>query len=129
MEKQEKILDDVNAKYDEANQGKLEKCRERLNEIAMRPQTMPSEEYLQQMIENEKNSQDIGWQNRMAALEKVKSQTKTLRNAEKPAFSTNLVARFTGDEKIQPVAHSSKRKAVQAFGNCGCYNDQVRAEC
>lgn len=30
---------------------KMKKCRERLNEIAMRPHTMPSEEYLQQVVE------------------------------------------------------------------------------
>eukprot|EP00435_Cladocopium_sp_Y103_P071441 s24_g37.t1 len=92
MKDEEKTLDDLKAKYDEANQGKLDKekimegilveieesekkvaglivvqmkkCRERLNEIATRPHTMPSEEYLQQMIENEKNNQELGWQNR-----------------------------------------------------------------
>ena len=95
----------------------------------MRPHTMPSEEYLQQVVEKEKNNQEQGWRNRVAALETVKSQTQTQRDAERPDFSTNLVAPFAGDEKIQRVAHSSKRKAVQAFGNGGCCNDQVRARC
>ena len=83
----------------------------------MRPHTMPSEEYLQQVVEKEKNNQEQGWQNRVAALETVKSQTQTQRDAERPDFSTNLGAPFAGDEKIQRVARSSKRKAVQAFGS------------
>ena len=106
---------------------KMKKCRERLNEIAMCPHTMPSEGYLQQMIENEKNNQELGCQKRVAALEKIKSQTQMLRDAEKPDFSTYLVAPFPGDEKVQRVARLSKRKAVQAFGNRRCCNDQVRA--
>eukprot|EP00913_Durusdinium_trenchii_P010198 g9560.t1 len=114
-----RTLDDLKNRYDAANQGKLDKekimkglendmnqsqlalvelifrmkrCRERLNEIAMRPFTMPSGEYLQQMIENEKNNQQPGWQSRIAALHKLKEHGRLLKDAEDPEFSTNLLA-------------------------------------
>ena len=136
-ETEERTLDELKAKYDEANQGKIDKerilnglandiqrsyqrlaqlivrmkrCRERLNEIAMRPHTMPSEEYLQQMIENEKNNQRLGWHNRVRALEKLKNDSRLLKDAEDPEFSRKLVAELTSDQKVQRAARHCRSK-------------------
>eukprot|EP00438_Fugacium_kawagutii_P018306 Skav212455 [mRNA] locus=scaffold385:113825:115393:+ [translate_table: standard] len=137
MEVQEKTLDDLKAKYDEANKGKLDKekimnglladmqkshqvvaalllrmkkCRERLNEIAMRPHTMPATEYVQQLIENEKNNQQPGWQNRVAALQKLKRDSSLLKDAEDPQFSQNMYSQWARDQKVQRAAKSLKKK-------------------
>ena len=137
METQEKTLDDLKAKYDQANKGRLDKekiltgllddmkrsdqilaqlimkmkkCKERLSEIAMRPHVMPSEAYLSLMIENEKNNQQIGWQSRVRALEKLKDHSRLLQDAEDPNFSTKLVAQFTRDQKVQRAARYAKTK-------------------
>lgn len=144
METQEKTLDDLKVKYDEANQGRLDKekimqgllddmkksdqilaqqilkmkkCRERLNEIAMRPHTMPSEAYLQQLIENEKANQLPGWQGRVNGLEKLKTQNRLLKDAEDPEFSQKLVAQFTGDQKVQRAARYCKTKGGNNAGS------------
>ena len=142
-EEQEKTLDDLKAKYDEANKGKLDKekimqgllqdlnqsnervaflvvrmkkCRQRLDEIAMRPNTLPNEEYLQMMIENEKNNQQPGWQGRVAGLERLKTQGKLMKDAEDPEFSKKLLAkRFTHDQPIQRAARTWKKKGSNAW--------------
>lgn len=142
-EEQEKTLDDLKAKYDEANKGKLDKekimqgllqdldqgnervaflvvrmkkCRQRLDEIAMRPNTLPNEEYLQMMIENEKNNQQPGWQGRVAGLERLKTQGKLMKDAEDPEFSKKLLAkRFTHDQPIQRAARTWKKKGSTAW--------------
>lgn len=152
-EVQERTLDDLKEKYDEANKGmidkekimeglvsdihksmdkvtqligKMKKCRERLNEIAMRPHTMPSEEYLQQMIKNEENGQQPGWQNRVAVLDQLKSHSRLLQDAEDPEFSKKMIAKVTSAENVQKATRSSKRKS-RALADFGYFrSDYVR---
>ena len=148
MEEQEKTLDDLKAKYDEANKGKLDKekimeglmadlqksqqsvadllvrmktCKERLNEIAMRPHTMPSEEYIQQMIDNENNNQQPGWKGRVAALQKLKDDSRLLKDAEDPEFSAKMFADFTGNQKVQRVGRIWKDKKKHNNGAWGSW--------
>lgn len=146
MDEQEQTLNDLKARYDEANKGKVDKekimrgllddmqksqqavaallvevkrCRERLNEIAMRPHTMPSEEYVQQMIENEKSNQHPGWQQRVAALQKMKDDSRLLQDAEDPQFSDKILAKFAADQKVQRVTRHFKTKQSNGGSNGG----------
>ncbi|CAJ1366813.1 unnamed protein product [Effrenium voratum] len=127
-ETQKQTLDELKAKYDSANEGKAnvqkilqgildelvrnhklladllvraKKCKERLAEIAMRPSVLPSEEYIQIMIENEKSNQKPGWQNRVPVLEKLKKNSAPLKNAEDPQFTERLLKDFREDEKTK----------------------------
>ncbi|CAJ1440388.1 unnamed protein product [Effrenium voratum] len=127
-ETQKQTLDELKAKYDSANEGKAnvqkilqgildelvrnhklladllvrtKKCKERLAEIAMRPSVLPSEEYIQIMIENEKSNQKPGWQNRVPVLEKLKKNSALLKNAEDPQFTERLLKDFREDEKTK----------------------------
>ena len=136
-EKQEKTLDDLKATYDAANEGiadktkildglmaelqktheiladflvRVKNCKQRLAEIAMRPNVMPSEDYIQIMIENEKNNQRLGFQDRIKVLQKLKTQSEMLRKAEDPNFTQQLLKDFglTLDQNIKRAVRPSK---------------------
>ena len=124
-EEKEETLEELKAKYDGANKGiadktkildgllaefegtcevltsylvRMNKCRQRLSEIAMRPRVIPSEEYIHMMIENEKNNQRPGYQDRIKVLEDLKKKSEMLRKAENPNFQEDLLKGFCLNE-------------------------------
>ena len=129
-ETQQQTLAELKLRYDQANEGKLnkenimnglleeldksykvladmliqtKKCKERLGEIAMRPNALPSVEYLRMMIENEKNNRQQGWQDRVTILQKLSTQSQLLQDAGDPEFSQKLFAEYTKDSKMKGV--------------------------
>ena len=134
VEYQQVTQEQLKKRYDAANEGKLDKekvmqgllndldsahtvladclvrtkkCKERLAEIAMRPNAIPSEAYIEIMIENEKSKQQHGWQNRVKVLQKLKKQSELLRDAEDPEFTEKLLKKFRQDQNISFVAEKS----------------------
>ena len=80
----------------------------------MRPNAMPSEAYIQTMVENEKNNQHQGWQDRVTVLEKLKKQSELLKGAEDPEFTDKLLKKFRQDQNLSVVA---KKSAIVKSGH------------
>eukprot|EP00929_Paragymnodinium_shiwhaense_P006821 TRINITY_DN110784_c0_g1_i1.p1 TRINITY_DN110784_c0_g1~~TRINITY_DN110784_c0_g1_i1.p1 ORF type:complete len:717 (+),score=132.48 TRINITY_DN110784_c0_g1_i1:251-2401(+) len=61
-------------------------CQQRLQEIAMRPCAMPSEQYVEMLIQNERNNQKPGFQGRIKVLESLKDKSALMQRASAPDF-------------------------------------------
>jgi len=62
---------------------RMKMCQERLAQIALRPNVMPSEQYLQMMIENEQRGQKPGYCARIKALEDLKQRSELVKKIQK----------------------------------------------
>ena len=61
---------------------KAQRCLERIRKISLNPNPATEEEYIDMMIVAEKSIQDIGWEDRVEALEKLKKNVTILRTVK-----------------------------------------------
>lgn len=78
---------------------RLKSCRERLGQIALRPNVMPSEEYLTLMIENENRNQTPGYLQRVRALELVKKRSELVKQIDDKGF--DVLAGYKEDAHVK----------------------------
>jgi len=62
-------------------QEKIKDIVNRLAQIALNPNTLNSEEYIELLIKSEKSEQKSGWKKRVDGLEAMKKQQKLIRDA------------------------------------------------
>lgn len=93
----------------------MKACQERLSQIALRPTAMPSDKYVEMMIQNEKNNQKPGFSGRIRALETIKKKAILLQEATDSNFDP--LKDFKVDASIKKMLKSSKKKsgAVKGF--------------
>lgn len=62
-------------------QEKIKNIENRLAQIALNPNTLNSEEYIEILIKSEKQEKKSGWQKRVDGLEAMKKQQKLIRDS------------------------------------------------
>lgn len=149
--KQKVTLEDLKKKYDDGNknlslsqrlmngmikEGKeiLSKCMNiqenikdivnKLARIALNPNTLNSEEYIELLIRSEKQEQKTGWQKRVDGLEAMKKQQKLIRQAFKGEMKNDEFEKFKNEliEKQSQEAYQSVIKNSDVNKNsCNIY--------
>ena len=92
--------------------------------IALNPNTLNSEEYIELLIRSEKQEQKTGWQKRVDGLEAMKKQQKLLRQAFKGEMKNDEFEKFKNEliEKQSQEAYQSVIKNSDVNKNsCNIY--------
>merc|ERR1739845_161042 len=86
---------------------RMKNCKQRLSEIAMRPNVMPSTEYLNMMITNERNNQKPGYLGRIEVYEDLKCKSKLLDETTDPHYDP--LKHFVKDDSFVRVMGEPKK--------------------
>jgi len=104
----------------------MKMCQERLAQIALRPNVMPSEQYLQMMIENEQRGQKPGYCARIKALEDLKQRSELVKKIQNKDY--DFMAEYKSGPQIavgQPTAsrvHSRRAGKAQRWPWSGLFS-------
>ena len=96
----------------------------KLARIALNPNTLNSEEYIELLIRSEKQEQKTGWQKRVDGLEAMKKQQKLIRQAFKGEMKNDEFEKFKNEliEKQSQEAYQSVIKNSDVNKNsCNIY--------
>ena len=87
---------------------------EELARIALKPNPFSVADYIDLMIESEKNEAKQGWKERLAQLEEIKNETEAIRRVTDPSFHHQVDQRFTiqGEEMLS-VADKNERSNLR----------------
>jgi len=105
---------------------RMKMCQERLAQIALRPNVMPSEQYLQMMIENEQRGQKPGYCARIKALEDLKQRSELVKKIQNKDY--DFMAEYKSGPQIavgQPTAsrvHSRRAGKAQRWPWSGLFS-------
>ena len=98
----------------------MNRCRERLNEIALRPDPMSSVEYIDLMIETEKREKQSGYSKRIDMLEEMKKRARVNKDVEMLSRtiqdSKKSTKEVTGKSFDKKIDKSKKNIFSQLFG-------------
>jgi len=89
----------------------MNKCHTRLSEIAMKPNAMPSDKYVQLMIDAENSNQKVGYQARVRALEEVKKNTELMKDVTAGSFDP--LKEFKADADLKKQLNNKKYKKLR----------------
>jgi len=98
---------------------RMKRCQSILAEIALRPNVMPSEEYLRLMIENENNNQKAGYQNRVRALENLKQRSELVKQINNPNF--DILADYKANNAVKVGVKRMQSRSSISFETVGSW--------
>ncbi|XP_038074365.1 uncharacterized protein LOC119742497 [Patiria miniata] len=105
------------------------RCTQRLREIALKPDPIGVMDYLDMLIESEKETKTEGWQMRVVSLENAKRQANTKAVVKDAHSLGNIRGRHTNGQKLSSEEITKKVEAESGKSRClilSAIKDQLR---